>query len=216
MFNQIDIAKWSRREHFAFFQGRRNPCLSVTSRLNARRVVEYRANCKTNRLSSLLYRAVMKAVNGIPEFKMRIIDLRPVEFEYVDAAFTYVPKSSEHKLHSNCIAAWDEDAKRFMDNVENAMRLSEVNPTLCPDGGASQQLVYLTMLRDFDFTSITNPWGDPWVDTVPRIAMGMISKDSHEFSVSVEALHSFVDGRHVAAFLQAFQHEMDAVFTWAA
>jgi len=62
--------------------------------------------------------------------------------------------------------------------------------------------VYLTCLPDVAFTSVSNPWGNPWEDTVPRITFGAYDKETLRIPVSIEALHSFVDGRHIAELLR--------------
>lgn len=150
-----------------------------------------------------MYYAIMNSVNTVSEFKMRIIDLRPVEFEIIDAAFTYVAASSQ--LHSNCIAEYCDDFSLFRENVQAARERADVRPTLCPERCESQALVYMTCLKDVAFTSFGNPWGDPWVDTVPRVAFGKVDPQTKKMPVSIEALHSFIDGVHIAAFLRRFE-----------
>jgi hypothetical protein len=61
-------------------------------------------------------------------------------------------------------------------------------------------LLYFSVLPGLAFSSLSNPWGDPWVDSVPRIIFGKVVetvRGVQEIPVSVEALHSLVDGVHI-------------------
>lgn len=202
-FENIDIEKWERARHFSFFQERRDPRISITAKVSVAELLNFRLEKGEVRpsLSTCIYYSIMRAVNAIPEFKMRIIDLRPVVFGRVDAAFTHsIPGKS---LHCNCIAKYSDEFSSFNENVEKAKSSCIYDYTLTPCGGDSQGLIYISGVRMVDFYSVGNPWGDPWHDTVPRVIFGKISKDNHTMSVAVEALHSFIDGVHLGKFYDA-------------
>lgn len=198
----IDMDTWPRKEHFAFFQNRRNPCFSITFPVNVRNLLRFRAaqGNEKKRFTDYVYHAVMTSANAVPEFRMRLVDKKPVIFPVVDAAFTYLPRDRD--LHANCISAYDAAFSVFSRNIQAARNAADASPTLAPEGCESQGLIYLTCVSDIPFTAVTNPWDDPWTDSVPRIALGMADPAAGTMPVSVEALHSFIDGRHVAAFLK--------------
>jgi chloramphenicol O-acetyltransferase type A len=198
---EIELSQWDRREHFEFFQGRRNPCLCIASCINVESLTQYRIG-NSIRLTDCVYYAVMLAVNTVKEFRYRLVNRSPVEFSRVNAAFTYVPSGKE--LHSNCVAPFDRQFTIFQQNIQCSRDKADINPTLTPEGGESQGLVYMTCLPTVFFTSLANPWGDPWVDTVPRVAFGKVN-DEKMMPISIEVLHSFVDGRHVGEFLESVQ-----------
>lgn len=211
----IDLSTWTRREHFAFFQSRRNPCLAVTAPVCVENLLRYREQCgeARPRLSDCVYYAVMRSANAVPELRQRLVDLRPVEFAQVDAAFTYQPKGRE--LHANCVAAYDASFARFRQTMEASRQAADAAPTLTPPGGESQGLIYMTNLPDMAFTALSNPWDDPWRDSVPRVAFGKIDPRRLTMPVALEALHSFVDGRHAGAFfagLEAVLADPDEAF----
>ena len=190
---------WERSEHFSFFQSRKNPCFSVSFSANAAHLYALK---KQNgfRFTDCLYFAAMLAVNGVAGFRQRIVNLRPVEFERIDAAFTYIPKG--RSLHCNCVAKFDHKFSVFSSNISTARASADQRPTLCPEGGDAQSLIYFSSLPDIPILSATNPWGDPWVDSVPRILFGKM--ESGNITVSIEALHSFIDGIHLAEFYKLF------------
>ena len=197
---------WERNEHFNFFQSRKNPCFSVSFSANVARLYEAK---KQNgfRLTDCIYFAAMLAANSVAGFRQRIVNLRPAEFDSIDAAFTYIPKG--RTLHCNCVAKFDRKFSVFSSNISAARAIADQNPALCPEGGDVQNLIYFSCLPDIPILSATNPWGDPWVDSVPRILFG--KKDSlGNLTVSIEALHSFIDGIHLAEFYKLFSQIIES------
>ena len=201
----IDLNTWTRREHFAFFQSRRNPCMAVTATVCVESLLRFRRQCGQDRprLSDCVYYAVMRSANAVPELRQRLVDLSPVEFVQVDAAFTYQPKGRE--LHANCVAAYDISFTRFRQTMDASRQAADAAPTLTPPGGESQGLIYMTNLPGVAFTALSNPWDDPWRDSVPRVAFGKIDPSRLTMPVALEALHSFVDGRHAGAFFAGLE-----------
>jgi len=198
--NKLDITRWDRKDHFNFFQNRINPCVCISSTVNVENLIYYRENIEV-RFTDCIYYSAMHASNSIKEFRYRLVDRCPVEFHRVDAAFTYVPNGQ--KLHSNCVAVYDNKFSVFCGNIETARTAADKCPTLTPTGGESQGLIYLSCLNNIFFTSMSNPWGDPWIDTVPRIVFGKVNDNI--MPISIEVLHSFADGRHIASFLDCVQ-----------
>jgi len=214
----IDIDTWDRKQHFMFFQPRRNPCMGVTSQVSVENLASFRTKCgeARPRLSDCLYYAIMKSVNSVPELRLRLVDLRPVAFDAVDAGFTYLPQGGT--LHCNCVAAYDASFALFAQRLQQARTAADAAPTLTPPGAESQGLVYMSNLPDVAFTALSNPWGDPWQDSVPRVAFGKIDARLMTMPVALEALHSFVDGKHVGLFfehLQAVLGEPERAFSGA-
>ena len=191
---------WERNEHFSFFQSRKNPCFSVSFSANVTKLYTIKKQ-KGLRFTDCIYFAAMLAANGVAGFRQRIVNLRPVEFDSIDAAFTYIPKG--RSLHCNCVAKFDKNFSLFSRNISAARALADQNPTLYPDGGDAQSLIYFSCVPDIPILSATNPWGDPWVDSVPRFLFGKVDSSGNT-TVSIEALHSFIDGVHLAAFYTLF------------
>jgi chloramphenicol O-acetyltransferase type A len=211
----IDLNTWPRREHFAFFQSRQNPRLAVTAPVSVEQLLRFRRECGENRprLSDCVYYAIMRSANAVPELRQRLVDLQPVEFARADAGFTYQPKGRD--LHANCVAVFDASFARFRQTMDEARQTADAAPTLTPPGGDSQGLVYMSNVPDVAFTAVSNPWGDPWQDSVPRVVFGKLDPQRMTMPVALEALHSFVDGRHAGAFfgrLEAVLGEPEKAF----
>lgn len=207
-YEKIDQENWERKEHFHFFRKGRQSNYGVTVQQDISTVLSYRnmekAAGRAVPLSTMLYFLAMKAVHCVPELCLRVVDGSPVIFSEVHPAFTYIPK--EETLHSNCVAAYNADFGVFLKNIEEERQVRDLHPTLCPQGGEGQNLVYLTVVSDIAFTAVSNPWGDTLVDTVPRIAFGKLDESGGNFllPVSLEVLHELADGQHLARFFEAF------------
>lgn len=203
---KVDMGTWERKEHFEFFQHRERPQVAITANVDVTGFyVERKKGLKEHKLSVCLYYAALSVVNGIKEFKYRIVDREVLCYDTIDAAFTHIPKG--RTLHANCTAPFDNNFPLFAENCSTAMKKADQTPPLLSEEGAKQSLVYLSILPTIAFSSLTNPWGDPWKDTVPRIIFGKIHEESGRFllPICVEALHSFIDGIHLAAFFEQFE-----------
>ena len=197
---------WERNEHFSFFQSRRNPCFSFSFPVNTNNLYRFKQQNRA-RLTDCLYFATLLAANRIDAFRQRIVNLRPVEFERIDAAFTYIPDGKS--VHCNCFAKFDRKFSVFSNNISAARATADQNPTLCPVGGDAQSLVYFSCLPDIPILAATNPWGDPWIDSVPRFLFG--KKDAAgNITLAIEALHSFIDGIHLSAFYKLLTQVMES------
>ena len=197
---------WKRNEHFSFFQSRRNPCFSISFLANVTNLCALKTQ-NGFRFTDCIYFAAMLAANGVAGFRQRIVNLRPVEFESIDAAFTYIPKG--RSLHCNCVAKFDNNFSVFSDNISAARASADQRPTLCPEGGDVQSLIYFSCVPDIPILSATNPWGDLWVDSVPRFLFGKFDTSGNN-TVSIEALHSFIDGTHLAEFYRLFTQILES------
>ncbi|QCC84383.1 chloramphenicol acetyltransferase [Desulfovibrio desulfuricans] len=197
---------WERNEHFNFFQSRKNPCFSVSFSANVAQLCVVKKQ-HGFRFTDCIYFAAMLAANSVAGFRQRIVNLRPAEFDSIDAAFTYIPKG--RALHCNCVAKFDKKFSAFSSNITAARTVADQAPTLYPEGGDAQSLIYFSCVPDIPILSATNPWGDPWVDTVPRFLFGKIDS-SGNITVSIEALHSFIDGIHLAEFYKLFTQVLES------
>ena len=197
---------WERNEHFSFFQSRKNPCFSVSFSANVANVCVFRKQ-HGFRFTDCIYFSALLAANRVEGFRQRIVHLRPVEFDSIDAAFTYIPQG--RTLHCNCVAKFDNKFSAFSSNISAARASADQNPTLCPAGGDAQSLIYFSCVPDIPILAATNPWGDPWVDSVPRFLFGKMDC-SGNITVSIEALHSFIDGIHLAEFYKLFTQILES------
>lgn len=205
----IDLEKWERTEHFNFFQSIRSCQYGTTVQQDVTELYKFRKeeNKKGRglRFSDILYFFAIKTCNNIPELKTRIVDGQPAIFDVVHPAFTYIPKG--RNLHANVLCRYaDSYAKQAM-NIEAARLHADASPTLTPQGGDKQNLIYFSVVAGVAFTAASNPWGDCNCDSVPRILFGQMTETESgrkQLPIAVELLHSLADGRHLAEFYKQF------------
>lgn len=202
--HKIDLKNWDRAQHFEFFNKLRQPNYAVCANVNVNGLYKLRQEMKSKninlKISELIYYCAARSANSIAEMRMRIVDNAPVIYDRIDIGFTYIPKGRE--LHANCVAEYHPQFTRTQQSIEAARKESDLNPTLTPKGAEGQNLFYFSILPDIELTCATNPWGNPKEDSVPRMLFGKIHEIDNVkmIPVSVEALHSFIDGKHLAIF----------------
>ncbi|WP_432735764.1 CatA-like O-acetyltransferase [Maridesulfovibrio sp. FT414] len=205
----IDLETWERTEHFNFFQSLQKCNYGTTVQVDVSTLYDFRKEANNNggklRFSDLVYFFAMKAVNAIPELRTRIVDGNPVIFDVVHPAFTYIPKG--RSLHANVVCRYAENYAEQSKYFEIARNNSDIAPTLSPEGGNKQNLIYFSIVTGVPFSAASNPWGDCSCDSVPRILFGQMHETESGrkmLPVSIELLHSLADGRHLAEFYRVF------------
>lgn len=92
MFNEVnytvvDIDVWNRKEHFEFFSSFSEPFYGICTDLDCTTAL---INSKKNNYSFFLFYlyAILKGVNNVEEFRLRILDGKPVLFNRINASPT--------------------------------------------------------------------------------------------------------------------------------
>lgn len=219
--NFLDMSSWDRAKHFMFFQSFADPHLNATTDFDITKLYLYRkklvqAGIKAPSIMDCLYYMTLSSANKILEFKMRLVDKKPAVFDYVDCYFTHIPKGAN--IHVNCMGKFDENPVQFFKNLEhvkNLADLGEIGIDLEKNVAHPQAFVYLGATPGMNFSSLKTPMGDVWVDSVPRIIFSKVNRvvelnhithipeTRYKVSVSLEALHSFIDGIHGQKFARS-------------
>ncbi len=205
----IDLDSWERTDHFNFFQSIRSCQYGTTVLQDVTELYNFRKEVNKKgrglRFSDILYYFAIKACNNIQELRTRIVDGKPVIFDVVHPAFTYIPKG--RSLHANVLCKYAVNYEKQAANIETARLQADAHPTLTPQGGEKQNLIYFSVVAGVAFTSASNPWGDCNCDSVPRILFGQMTETESgrkQLPISIELLHSLADGRHLAEFYKQF------------
>ena len=83
----IDIENWNRKEHFHFFSKFSEPFFGVTVNVECTNAYSKAKEKQVSFFLYYLYRA-LKTANQIDNFKYRIIENQPYEFDIVNASPT--------------------------------------------------------------------------------------------------------------------------------
>lgn len=205
-YREVDIGGWNRRSAFEFFREFEDPFFNMTAPVDVTRL---RSLCRERGYSfsiAALY-CSQKALNGIDEFRMRLVDGRLLIFDLVEATQTILLEDGSFGF---CYFPWREDLAEFnslgRQQVEKYKEIAsfDVENSRC-------DLVYYSVIPWVSFTSFKHASRIDRDQTVPRIVFGKAFEDggSLKMPVSVEANHAVMDGLHVGMYFERLQDALD-------
>lgn len=189
----IDQSAWERKEIFDLFSGADYPFYSITIPMDVTRVKEVSKE-KGISFYHLMIWVCTKAVNAIPEFRLRVRGDTVVRLDRTEPSFTSLKKGSE--LFQIITMPWEED---YMEFCRHAKEKSERQESFMDQEQETDALIYFSCTPWFDFTALTNEHKLDKDDTVPHLAWGKYYEDMGRLMVhlSVEVNHRTIDGLHI-------------------
>jgi chloramphenicol O-acetyltransferase type A len=206
MFKEIDIEKWKRKKTFEFFQTYEDPFFNMTANMDVTKLYRF---CKEKELSfSLtgLYYSQQTA-NEIPEFRIRLMKNKLVEFELVEATQTIL---QEDETFTFCYFPFAENVFEFnqtgKQSVKKYLQLNTFDVET-----ERMDLIYYSVIPWVSFTSFKHASRFDNTQTIPRIVFGKMFKEgnSRKMPVSVEVNHMIMDGLHVGKYFNLLQNKFD-------
>ncbi|MFN2239720.1 MAG: CatA-like O-acetyltransferase [Thermoanaerobaculia bacterium] len=193
---EIDIERWSRRDHYRFFRAFERPHFSVCAEVDVTRAWESsRAGGKGAFTIAMLW-ALLRAVNEVEAFRLRFradgslwlhdrVGLGPTVLRD-DGTFGFAR------------LPYAEDRAAFVDHAAIELARARGETGLRSDDPSQDDVVFQSTLPWIRFTSFTNaiPHRD---DSIPRIVFGKFVREGEKVTmpVAVEVHHAVVDGRDV-------------------
>lgn len=204
----IDKKSWPRASHFGLFSKAGFPHVSVTALIDCTPLMMVLKPSGVSVHNAALY-ALMRAVNGVPEFRQRVRGGDVVEYDVVHASTT-VPISGDR--FGFCNVHYDEDFAVFNARCDEEIARAEAQEELVDDVAHEDDWVYLSCLPWLNFTAMNNPLSGP-DDFIPRVVWGKITKKHGvwQMPVGVEAHHGLVDGVHVARVFEGAEKTLGNV-----
>ncbi len=201
---EIDLASWERAAHYQAFRNSVQPQYCLTFPLD---VTEFLQGVRARGLSftfSFIF-AVTKCANEIEAFRCRFLDGKPVVYDTIHTAFTYLDPGGELFKVVNV---------RMQDTVEAYAALAAETAraqTAYFTGPMPNDVYQFSPVPWLSFTSVSHTASGDRDDAVPRMDFGKyFARDGRTLlPFSVQVHHSFVDGVHIgrlAERLQAYLH----------
>jgi len=189
------------------------PHVSVSFRLDVTDMVAW---CQANEASlfGVAVHRLCSAANQVPQLRQRIVCDGPRELVHqhrqIDPAFT-VPAPNE--LFNFASAPLMPSLPDFLAELAAAAGSATETAQLTAFDGLRADVLYMSCLPWLDFTHVDHPVSSA-IDSVPRVAWGKIvpSGERHTMAVNIQAHHALVDGRHLSAFAQAAQDQVDSLW----
>lgn len=200
---KIDLESWPRREHFEVYRKFDFPHFNLTFPVT---VTHFRSWVKArgSSLSLATTYLLARVANELSPFRLRIRGEEVVEHETVHPSFTVL---LENELFSFCTVKYRVDFEAFIAIAETRIEQVRTDPILEDEPG-QDDLLFMTTLPWFHFTSMMHPIHMNPVDSIPRIAWGRIDRKQGEWvmPLSVQVHHALMDGLHVGRFAERAQH----------
>ena len=148
----------------------------------------------------------MKAINGVENFKYRIINDEVFEYDHIHASATL--SRADHTFGFSFIN-FSENFIDFNNNIlKEKQRIDESSELYPPVNGLD--CIHCSALPWFSFTSQKEPFSGI-KDSVPKLSFSKTYKenDSLMMNVGISANHALIDGYHVGQFAELFQKNLN-------
>lgn len=206
MYKPVDLETWNRKEAFEFFKDYEDPFFNVTVNIDATRLHQLCSAYGLSFAAACVFYS-QKSVNSIREFRIRLIEGKPVEFERVEATQTVL---QDDESFTFCYLGFNEDLKEFCAEAAAAVEDYKAKRTFDVESDRLD-LVYYSVIPWISFTSFKHASKLNPDQTIPRIVFGKyVRAEPHILlPVSVEVNHRIVDGIHVGKYVEAFQKNLN-------
>ena len=203
----VDLASWSRREHFELFRDAVQPFFSMTAELDVTALRE-RSIVPGGPpfFLSALY-ATLSAANGVEAFRRRLQDGRVWVHDVLNLTSTILRSDDTFGFAQfDMTDSLAEFVERGRKEIERA---KQIGPLKLPEG--DDALIYHSTIPWVRFTAFTNAIGSA-TDSIPRIVFGKCTRDGTRWvmPVAAEVHHAVVDGLDLGRFFEQLQLCLEA------
>ncbi len=206
-YTELDLATWSRREHFDFFSGFSEPYFQVCVPLKLHGLFQV---CKAQGLGfshHLLY-ALQQSIQGYAPMRYRLQDNKPVcvDFTHISAVvlgdddgfrFAYLANTPKR----------DDFVRMFVKQKEDAMAEGLFSKGFHAIEGRLD-MVHVSILPWLDFTGFRHATdAASYSQGIPKCVFGKVNSDNDTMPFALDVHHALLDGVHVGRFVAAFEAE---------
>lgn len=199
---EIDLASWPRRDHFRLFKGMDFPYFSVTVDLDVT-ALHAEARAAGRPFFPAMVHRMTAAANAVEAFRLRIRGEAVVRHDRIQPSFTVPWRDG---LFNFCTLDFEPDAAAFTARCVEAIAETQRAPRLLLDEPQRDDMVFLSCLPWFHFTSMTHAVDARSGDSIPRLSWGRLTeRDGRQWvAFNAQLHHALCDGAHLAEFLDAF------------
>lgn len=208
MYREIDLDSWERRSTFEFFKDYEDPFFNITANLKVSNLYRF---CKSESIPfslAFLYYSLITA-NEIPEFRLRMMGDKVVEFARVEATQTIL---NEDNTFSFSYYQLKDDVHQFASEGKKARDKYMKLKTFDVETNRLD-LIYYSAFPWVSFTSFKHAVRLNNRQTIPRMVFGKFFVDGRvkRMPFSVEVHHGLVDGFHVGLYYERLQQKFDTI-----
>jgi chloramphenicol O-acetyltransferase type A len=202
----IDMEAWPRRDHYQFFSTFEYPHFSLCADLDITTLLPFLKNRKISFTAAIMY-FIARTANSIPEFRQRVREGNPIEYDEVHPSATILTKDD---LFSFCTVLYNKNFIKFVKEAEEEIDRVKTEPYI-EEKIQDDSALFMTSIPWVSFTSFMHPLKLNPADSVPRFAWGKYKQTGEKtlMPLSVQAHHAVVDGLHAGRFYDQFQKLLD-------
>ena len=203
-YRAIDLERWPRREHFAYFSAMADPYVGVTAEADITDFLSAIRGAGLPFFLSFLYCAG-RAGNAVPQLRQRIVDGAPVEFARCDTSHTVLREDGTYSYcRLDCMQPFEQYLPAAQALQEQARERGGLD-----DGEDAASLFFVSTLPWVRYPAIRQPVPTP-ADSNPRLTWGRFWEQGGRVSMPITVLcnHALVDGAHIGAFFQELEREI--------
>jgi len=198
---KIDKNTWNRKDHFDLYHTFEEPFYGLVANVDCTKAY-YKA--KNEKVSFYLYylHQIIKSVNLLEEFRLRIIDDDVYLFDTIHVSSTVDRPDKTFGFsfieYSNNFEEFVKNAQQEFERIRNSTGL-ELNDQL--------NIIHFTTIPWVSFTGLSHPRKFSLAESIPKIAVGKFFKSNDKllFPIALHAHHGLVDGYHVGKFFELLQ-----------
>ncbi len=204
---EININKWERKEQYNFFKDFIDPIMGITSNIECTQLYLLSKEKEESFFIHYMHYA-LTAMNMIPEFRLRIINDKVVQYPVINGTTTVF---KENKTFAFCYFNYFEKFEDFHNETLKALEIAKRTKQL--EDKPILDLIHVSVIPWRSFTCIKHPRTKGSADSIPKVVFGKVFKnaDKYYMPVSVEANHALVDGYHLSDFFNHFEDLMTKV-----
>ena len=207
----IDLEKWKRKGHFEFFNRMDYPQFNICMDIDATGFLKFTRQNGLSFYYSMVF-AATTVTNQIENFRYRKRDNEIVLHDKIHPSFTDMNKDDDDDLFKMVTVDLTDDIFEF---EKAARQMSENQKNYFEPGklAGRDDLIYITCIPWISFTHISHTISLNNNDSVPRISWGKYYKQGEKtlLPFSVQVNHSFIDGFHVAKYIDKLQTFIDGM-----
>lgn len=207
MKRKLDLDAWPRKAHFDFFKGFDEPFFGVCVDVDCTQTY---ARCQHEEVSFFLcyLHSALAAANAVEPFRLRIEDGAVYVHDRVHASPTIArPNGTFGYAYIEYRPDWAPFEAAAQQEIARVRASDELDPAM-----AGENVLHISSLPWLDFNAVSHARHFKGEDSSPKICFGKVTETAsgrQSMPVSVHAHHALVDGRHVGAFVDAFQHRLN-------
>ncbi|MGD9886938.1 MAG: CatA-like O-acetyltransferase [Bacilli bacterium] len=189
----IDIDTWAGKKHYEWFSKYQAPYYGATTTIDLTAFFSYIKEKALPFFPTFMY-LVVKALNTIPEFRLRIQNNQVIEYDVIHPAFTVMTDAG---IYDNCDVEM-QPFSLYLLAIKEKMEATKKGE-IPPFNDLMEQRMdqfYISSIPWIDFSSATHPMPGNDFDSVPRILWGKYHEENQKMVISlqIQAHHALIDG----------------------